>query len=171
MELKTERLIIRPMIMDDIESVHAYLNDEQTMRFFVEGTYSIKKVKEVIEKNQKDNNKYSILLKDTNELIGHISFHPWGMRKTYEIGWVFNKLYYNKGYATEAAKAVLQYAFTNLKAHRVIATCQPENIASKRIMEKLNMRLEGTFPKCIFYKDDIWWDELFYAILEEEYKG
>ena len=171
MELLTNRLTIRLMIDDDKSSVHEYLKDEETMRFFVEGVYSLEKVQEVIDKNKKGKDKFSVLLKETNELIGHLSFHPWGMKDTYEIGWVFNKKFYNKGYATEASKAMLNHAFTSLKAHRVIATCQPENIASFRIMEKLNMRLEATSLKCIFYKDDIWWDELFYAILDEEYKG
>ena len=171
MILKTKRLLIRPMNYDDKLSVYAYLKDKETMRFFVEGTYSLEKVQEIIDKNKLEETKYSVLLKDSFEVIGHLSFHILGMKDTYEIGWVFNKLFHNKGYATEAAKAMLNYGFYTLKMHCLCATCQPENIASTRIMEKLNMRLESTSLKCIYYKDDIWWDELSYAILEEEFKG
>ena len=171
MRLETNRLIIRDMSQNDLHFVHKYLKDEETMLFFVEGIYSIEKVKEVIENNSKRKELFSVIIKDTQELIGHLSFVKWDMKDTYEIGWVFNKLFYNKGYATEASKALLHHAFKELNVHRVVATCQPENTPSIKIMEKLNMRLEGNNKKCIYFKDNIWWDELFYAIIDEEYKG
>jgi ribosomal-protein-alanine N-acetyltransferase len=65
--------------------------------------------------------------------------------------------------------ALLDYGFTVLQLHRVIATCQPENPPSYRVMEKIGMRREGLFQKCIYRGDDQWWDECFYAILEDEW--
>ena len=74
-----------------------------------------------------------------------------------------------KGYATEAANALLWYGFETLQAHRIIATCQPENPASYRVMEKIGMNREGHFRKCNYRGQNIWWDEYFYAILDEEW--
>ena len=50
----------------------------------------------------------------------------------------------------------------------MVATCQPENTPSWRVMEKLGMQREGHLRKCI-YRREKWWDEYFYAILEEEW--
>ncbi len=63
-------------------------------------------------------------------------FHQYFGEHTYEIGWVFNPDYYNKGYASEAAQALLNYGFKDMQLHRIIATCQPQNIASYKVMEK-----------------------------------
>ena len=52
----------------------------------------------------------------------------------------------------------------SMNVHRIIATCQPENIPSYRVMEKIGMRREGFFKKCI-PKGNVWWDEYYYAIL------
>lgn len=53
--------------------------------------------------------------------------------------------------------------------HRIIATCQPENTPSYRVMEKLGMRREGYFQQCI-PRGDIWWDEYYYAMLKTEWR-
>ncbi|OJD55348.1 GNAT family N-acetyltransferase, partial [Bacillus albus] len=110
---------------------------------------------------------FPVILIDENILIGHIVFHKYFGEHTYEIGWVFNPKYFNKGYASEAAQATLKYGFKEMKLHRIIATCQPENTPSYRVMEKIGMRREGYFKKCIPHGNE-WWDEYYYAILEEE---
>mgnify|MGYP000002915548 CR=1 FL=1 len=170
MNLTTKRLIIRPAILDDLDAMHRILSDEQTMRFFVEGPHDKTMVKSMLEGNEEDPEHYAIILQDTGAIIGKLSFAPWFMKKTYEIGWIIDKEHTGKGYMTEAAEAMLEYGFNTKELHRIIATCQPQNLPSKRICEKLNMRLEGTFQRCIHVHDDTWWDELFYAILREEYK-
>ncbi len=168
--IKTNRLILQPVSPEDANEIYAILSDSSTMYFFVEGTYTLDQITNIIEEDQHKNFHYAVFLQESNKLIGKLTFHPWFMKDTYEIGWIFNKNYTNQGFCTEATKAMLDYGFKKLHLHRIVATCQPENIASKRICEKLNMRLEGHFKKCIYYKDGIWWDELFYSILEEEYR-
>jgi len=56
-----------------------------------------------------------------------------------------------------------------LHLHRIIATCQPQNVASWRVMEKLGMRREAHFRKCLRRPENQWWDEYFYALLDEEW--
>lgn len=167
--IETDRLIIRPTQNRDLTPIHEILKDEDTMRFFVEGTYSRDKVKEVINRNEKEVNHYTVMIKDSYRVIGKLSFNDWFMKDTKEIGWIFNKLAWGNGYATEAAKAMIDYAFNNLNTHRIIATCQPENLASKRICEKIGMIQEANFKQSIYVKDDIWWDELHFGILKSTY--
>ena len=87
------------------------------MRFFVEGTYSKEKVKEFINRNEKEINHYTVMIKDSYRIIGKISFNDWFMKDTKEIGWIFNKLSWGRGYATEAANAMIRYAFNDLNTH------------------------------------------------------
>ena len=65
---------------------------------------------------------------------------------------------------------MLDYAFEVRDAHRVIATCQPDNVASYRVMETIGMRREAHFRQCIHRGGDEWWDEYFYAILASEWQ-
>ncbi len=113
--------------------------------------------------------KYAIVLKAENRLIGHLEFFPYFGTHTYEIGWVLNLKYHSKGYTTEAAKAVIAYGFEEMKLHRIVATCQPENIPSWKVMEKAGMRREGLYKKCI-PRGELWWDEYSYGILAEEWQ-
>ncbi|MFF2752453.1 GNAT family N-acetyltransferase [Psychrobacillus sp. NPDC058041] len=170
MYIETGRVLIRKFELKDWQAVHEYTSDINVMKYLSEGAFSEKDVVEFINKNIFENaEKFPVVLKDENILIGHIAFHKWSGEHTYEIGWVFNPKYYNRGYATEAAYAVMKYGFEKMKLHRIIATCQPENTPSFRIMEKIGMRKEGYFKKCIPMGNQ-WWDEYFYAILEEEWK-
>ena len=168
--IETQRLIIRQFELQDWEAVRSYTGDATVMTYIEEGQMSEAQTKQFVEKNSSDQGEaFPVLLKSQNQLIGHMIFHPWFGHLTYEIGWVFHPIYQGKGYATEAAKTLLRYCFENLQAHRIIATCQPENPASYRVMEKIGMNREGHFRKCIYRGQNIWWDEYFYAILDEEW--
>lgn len=169
MELETKRLKIRPTNPSDLDKITELLSDEETMTYFVEGTYSKDKVNAFIQKNKNETNHFTVLLKSSNRIIGKLSYNPWFAPKTKEIGWIFFKTSTGKGYCTEAARAILKHAFEVEKLHRVVATCDPRNIASVRVCEKLSMIQEGHFKKCIHYKENEWWDELFFSLLEEDY--
>jgi ribosomal-protein-alanine N-acetyltransferase len=104
-----------------------------------------------------------------DDLIGHMYFHPWFGPRTHEIGWVVAPPHQRLGYATEAARALLRHAFETLHLHRVIATCETDNLASVGVMEKLGMRREAHFRQCYLRDDGSWSDEFFYALLAEEW--
>ncbi|GFN33545.1 hypothetical protein PCURB6_38050 [Paenibacillus curdlanolyticus] len=57
-----------------------------------------------------------------------------------------------------------------MRIHRLIATCQPDNPPSYRVMEKIGMQREGYFKQCIPHGDNEWWDEYYYAILENKWR-
>lgn len=169
MQLKTERLTIRKFENEDWEAVYEYTSNPTVMEYIPEGVFTEEDAKLFISQNLgEDAEKFAVVLKEENVLIGHLDFHKYFGDHTFEIGWVFNPKYYNKGYATEAAYATLKHGFEKMNLHRIIATCQPENPPSYRIMEKIGMRREGFFKKCIPHGDG-WWDEYYYAILKEEW--
>lgn len=167
-DIETDKIYLKLIDENDFNDMKEYLNDEYTMRFFDHGVMDDESIREFMSRK---NRVFLIALKDSGKVIGHFIYNKWFMVNTYEIGWVLNKQYHNLGIITKIAKKVIQYAFEYDNAHRIVATCQPENIASKRICEKAGMRLEGFFQKCIYVERlDEWWDELFFAILEKEYR-
>ncbi|RXZ76740.1 N-acetyltransferase [Paenibacillaceae bacterium] len=169
MLVATERLIIRQFEPEDWQTILDYTSDEHVMKYIPEGVLSGEGTKAFVNDNLGEQAKnFPVLLSDDNIIIGHLGFHPYFGEHTYEIGWVFNSNYYNQGYASEAARAMLKYGFETLNLHRIIATCQPENIPSYRVMEKIGMRREGYFKQCIPHGNE-WWDEYYYAILQEEW--
>ena len=170
MNITTQRLHIRKFEIQDWQAVVNYMSDQTVMHYMPEGVLTAQQVQKFISDNRDEAKHFAIVLREQSQVIGHLVFHPYFGEHTYEIGWVLNPAYYRKGYASEAAQALLDYGFTKMKLHRIIATCQPENIASYRVMEKIGMRREGFFKKCIPYGDD-WWDEYYYAILQEEWQS
>jgi ribosomal-protein-alanine N-acetyltransferase len=167
--IETERLRIRLLTAEDWRDVHAYTSDPVVMTYLPEEVMTEEQTRQfVVTSMTEDAQTYAVDLRAEDRLIGHIGFHPWYAPRIYEIGWVIHPRYQGQGYATEAAAALLRYGFETLQVHRVIATCQPENAASWRVMEKLGMQREAHFRKCI-YRDERWWDEYLYALLEEEW--
>ncbi|MGE6514534.1 GNAT family N-acetyltransferase [Lysinibacillus sphaericus] len=169
MFIKSQRILIREFEPHDWQAVYEYTSDMNVMKYIPEGVFSEEDAKNFVSKNMDDAKNFPVVLIDENILIGHMVFHPYFGEHTYEIGWVFNPKYYNKGYASEAAHALLNYGFKDMQLHRIIATCQPQNIPSYKVMEKIGMRKEGYFKQCIPHGDD-WWDEYYYAVLSEEWK-
>jgi RimJ/RimL family protein N-acetyltransferase len=168
--IETERLRIRLFTADDWPAVHAYTSDAGVMHYVPEGVMTEEQTREFIAGSMAEEARtYAVELQEEDRLIGHVGFHPWYAPRIYELGWVFHPRYHGRGYATEVAAALLRYGFESLSVHRVVATCQPENIASWRVMEKLGMLREGHLRKCIYRDETTWWDEYFYAILEEEW--
>lgn len=169
--LETPRLLIRPFTIGDWSSVHAYTSNPDVMEYMEEEVMDESETQSFITKQQTDDvTAYPMILKQSEQIIGHMIYHPWYAPRTYEIGWIVHPDYQRQGYSTEAARALLQHGFEEQKLHRIIATCQPENVASYRVMEKLGMRREGHFQQCIHRGDDIWWSEYFYAILADEWR-
>ncbi len=174
--IETQRLRIRPFRQEDWRAVYAYVSDPIVATYTPDGPMTAEQTQVYIAKQISADkpHAYALFLKSTSDqvdelLIGHMVFHPWFEQRTYEIGWTIHPAYQRQGHATEAAAALLHYGFAEMKLHRIIATCQPENVASYRVMEKIGMRREGHFQQCIYRGDDQWWDEYFYAMLAQEW--
>lgn len=169
MDVATDRLIIRRFEREDWLAILEYTSNRSVMKYMPAGVFDDEKAIEFIRKNMgEEAQNFAVILKNSGKLIGHIVFLKYFGEHTYEIGWVFNPRFHNQGYASEAAQGIVEYGFKEMNLHRIIATCQPENIPSWRVMEKIGMRREGYFQKCIPHGNE-WWDEYYYAILREEW--
>lgn len=175
---ETERLIIRRFTAEDWRDLHEYLSDESVVEY--EPYYPFTEEESKQEAVNRANNEafWAVCLKENGKLIGNIYFAQEGPSefRTWEIGYVFNPKYYGKGYATEACRRILKWAFEDLGAHRIIGHCNPKNEASWKLLERLSMRREGHARKPVFFKYDsqqqpIWHDAYEYAILEEEWNA
>jgi [ribosomal protein S5]-alanine N-acetyltransferase len=169
-EIETSRLRLRAIAASDWPAILAYMSDPRVTAFLPGGTLDEQAARAFALKQSGENREaVAVVEKASGQLIGHMPFHAWSVPQTYEIGWAFGRAHQGKGYATEAGRALVAHAFRSLNAHRVIATCQPENMASWRVAEKLGLRREGHFRACLYRGPGIWWDEYFYALLVDEY--
>lgn len=174
--IETDRLIIRRFSKEDWRDLYEYLSQEEVVKYEPYEVLSEEGAKEEANYRSHDDAFWAVCLKDNNKLIGNIYFEQQDPKEfmTWEIGYVFNPKYYGKGYATEACKRIIQYSFEECDAHRIIAMCNPENIPSWKVMERLNMRREGHLKKQAFFKvsskgKPLWHDSYLYAILKEEF--
>ena len=99
-------------------------------------------------------------------LIGYILFNEFD-EGVYEMGWIFNRQHWRQGYAYEACKAVIDYAFDVLNAHKVFAEAIDAN-KSVGLMKKLGMRLEGVQRSQTKDNEGSWADLYFYGLLRED---
>jgi RimJ/RimL family protein N-acetyltransferase len=110
-----------------------------------------------------------------NKVIGHIYFDQIKPQKllTWETGFIFNKKYQGKGYATESLTAIIEYGFKNKNIHKIIAHCNPKNVSSWKLLERIKMKREGKLRENIYFNKDgrgnpIWLDTYEYGLLEND---
>ncbi len=139
--IETARLWIRDFTLEDAKDLHDILGDEQTMRN-CEPPYDFEKTKDFLESFCIGRHgAVAAVEKQSQKLIGYILFNEIEPG-AYEIGWFFNRSYWRQGYAYEACKAVIDYAFGELNAHKVFAETV-DGVKSVGLMKKLGMAFEG----------------------------
>ena len=147
MTIKTERLLLRPLCLKDLESVHEYTSDIENTKYMVylpniteqETQNFLSSVEQEWKQKQPKFYEFAIVLDGLQ--IGHISIYLTNIANEGRIGWILNKKFWNYGYASEAATALLSFAKTKLHLQRVIAHCDSRNVASTKVMEKIGMVL------------------------------
>lgn len=175
--LSTERLIVRKFLESDYRDIHEYLSLKETYRFEPGEPVSLEEAKKIAAERARGTNFWAVTLKDGNKkLIGHVSLIQTEPKffLTWEIGYIFNPAFRGKGYATEAARALIDYAFKEMGVHRVVGYCSTVNIPSWRVLEKCGMKREGLRRKNAFSHKDKngkprWFDSYEYAILAEDH--
>lgn len=174
--LNTERLIIRTFSETDYKDLYEYLSLKETYQYEPGKPVSLEVAKKIAADRAKGTKFWAITLKDSKKLIGHVSFIQTEPKflLTWEIGYIFNPTFQNKGYATEATQGIISYAFKELGAHRIVGRCSPENIPSWRVLEKCGFKREGLLRKNVFFREDengkpYWLNSYIYAILAEDY--
>lgn len=173
-QIDTDRLIIRRFKPSDFLALYEYLSDEEVIKYEPYETFTMAEAKREAEYRSNSEDFYAVTLKN-HQLIGNLYL---SMREyeSMELGFVFSRQFHGKGYAYESAKALIDYAFNELNAHRIFAVCNPENYSSWKLMERLGMRKEAEMKQSIYYKRNIdgspiWQDSFIYAILNSEWKS
>jgi ribosomal-protein-alanine N-acetyltransferase len=173
--IETDRLIVRPFMEADYQDLFEYLSDPIIYIFEPGQPISLSEAKEIASKRAKGSDFWAVELKQNHKLIGHLFFkqiEP-DYKMTWELGYIFNPKYYKHGYASEASRAIVLFAFQRLKAHRIMARCDPNNTPSWQLLERIGFTREGHFKKCgCFRKDElgmpIWHDAYEYSLLDED---
>jgi [ribosomal protein S5]-alanine N-acetyltransferase len=176
--IETERLLLREFRAADEADIHAYACDPEVVRLMIWGPNTPEQTRAFLHNALKAQEQWprpfvelAIELKDERRMIGSIGLRVKDeANRAADIGYVLVRDCWGCGYMTEAARAILDAAFRELKLHRVWATCDPRNRASFRVMEKLDMRREAHLIKDVLEKGE-WRDSYLYAILAEEWRG
>lgn len=165
MYMKTRRLLIRDFTMDDAKDLHDIFGDATVMRN-CEPAYSFEKTSAFLfDFCIRKRSAVAAVHKDSGKMIGYILFHAFN-ESVYEIGWIFNKQYWRQGYAYESCKAVIDYAFNELDAHKIFAE-SIDSVKSVGLMKKLGMQLEGVQRSHTKDNDGNWVDIYCYGLFKE----
>ena len=177
----TERLTIRPMDENDIDLIFSLYSDETILRYSPFDMMDFPAAKEHLScilrewsEPAPSNLEYAVVRKQDGISIGRCHIERDMNTDTAMIGCHLLQQFWRQGYAREICRALMDYSFRTLGVHRVNALCNPENIGSRRVLERCGMRLEAHFrKKCLYVKHGIrfWQDELQYAILREEWEA
>ena len=201
--IETERLIIRRFVPGDWRDLYEYLSREEVVEFEPYGVYNQADCRKEADRRAADERFKAVCLKPdaqkqarpshASKPDGYTPEYPESAHRpqacgkligniylsapedgTCELGYVFNDAFQGMGYATEAARAVVGDAFANLGARRIVAMCNPLNVSSWKLLERLGMRREGWLLQNVSFKTDaagrpVWQDTFEYAILASEY--
>lgn len=175
LELKTKRLVLRPLNINDTEAVFAYRSDAITNQYQGWIPKTIDDVKIFISKVSKEIDVYdswfqfAIVLSETSELIGDIGIHFFDPDNfQVEIGCTLAKKEHRKGIALEALSSLINYLFINLNKRRITCSIDPQNLTSIKMVERLGFRKEAHFKQSILIEGE-WYDDLVYALLKDEW--
>ena len=166
MYIETNRMVIRDFTMNDINDMQDILGDDETMRN-CEPAYTIEKTADFLQKfciGKKG--AVAAMHKESGKVIGYILFNEFA-ESVYEMGWIFNRNLWGHGFAYESCKAVIDYAFDKMNAHKVFAETI-DGVKYVNLMKKLGMRPEGVQRSQTKDNSGNWVDLYFYGILSED---
>jgi len=177
--LRTPRLVLRAMTSADVDDLHAYQSRDDVCEFLV---YEPRSPDEVAAKVavwaaalalRKDGDFWELAITraaDPGRVIGDLYFSIAGVADAAgEIGWALHPDFTGHGYMTEAAGAILSFAFDTLGLHRVRAVLDPRNQSSVALCRRLGMREEARFLEDVWFIG-AWGDTAIYAILDREWR-
>ena len=175
MELQTPRLLLREFKEDDWHFTHLYEANHAVMRYQTQEVRDVRESQNYLlqclaEAQEEPRTIFDLAMvhKKTNMLLGRVGIKVDFEAEEAVLWYILNQSYWGKGYTTEAAQAMLHFGFEALHLHRIWADCDPRNIGSYRVMEKIGMRREAHFKENIFIKNE-WCDTFVYAILAHEW--
>ncbi|KWX87885.1 GNAT family acetyltransferase [Paenibacillus riograndensis] len=154
-DLYTERLHLRKMKVSDSSSLYKIWSDPAVTKFmnvscFTNENQAIDMIN-LLENLYHENKaiRFSIILMESNEIIGSCGYNSLDFENAKaEIGYDIAKAFWGKGYASEASRSLLDYAFSSLNLNRIEAKVAPQNVNSIKLLQKLQFTFEGSLRKC-----------------------
>jgi ribosomal-protein-alanine N-acetyltransferase len=171
MMLTTERLSLRPFRPEDREAVHAYAADPAVVEFMEYGPNTEAQTDEFMAEAL-----VALPGKWLRALVRHSDGAVIGaaqltvqsdLHHRAEMGYVLARSAWGRGYATEAAAAILDFGLTDAALHRIVATTDPANAGSVRVLEKIGMRREGVMREHYLIRGR-WCDRALYAKVADQ---
>lgn len=149
--LETNRLILKLPSLDDYKELWALRTDSEVMKYIPGGTQTKEQVREHIDLAGPYFSKYSMCFycvfeKNTGKFVGQAGLFHLGYnleKDDIELAYRLHKKFWGMGYATELANMLIDFGFNNLKLHKIMALVCPDNIRSKRVLEKIGMNCCG----------------------------
>jgi ribosomal-protein-alanine N-acetyltransferase len=176
-KLETPRLILRGVTEADADAIFEYAHNPKVSHYTLwephaDRDATLQFIREYVKASYLEHSldPLGMCLKERPDwVIGTIGCR-WNKRanRAMEMGFAIGEAYWGRGYTAEAAKVVLNYAFAETDVERVQAHCMIENHASERVMQKLEMTLEGTLRSGLFHRGRFW-DMRLYSILRREW--
>jgi RimJ/RimL family protein N-acetyltransferase len=152
--LETERLVLRTMVADDLDDLLGIFGDPVVMAAFRQAPLDREQVRRWLERNLDHQRKhgyglFAVCLKADDRLIGNCGLELMDVsgEQVAELGYDFRRDYWNRGYATEAACAVRDFAFGTLCLPRLVSLIQPGNPASERVAQKAGLKRTGRIER------------------------
>lgn len=152
--IETERLILRPFTLDDVDASYQMNLDEKVSRYTHDGgVVSREEIKrrireDVIGDYEKNGfGRMAVVEKSTGEFIGFAGLKYLADMDEVDIGYRFVSKAWGKGYATESAKPFIPYGFEDLKLDRILGLVLPDNKGSIRVLEKIGMKFVEEFEE------------------------
>ena len=176
-QVETGRLLLREFVQEDWEAVHRYDTDPEVSRYMEWGPNTEEATRAFIAQavaaqgaEPRTDFQFAVLLKHDRRLIGacRLAFSH-GPSREAGLGYSYERASWGQGYATEAARALLAFGFAEVSLHRIWATCDPANVGSMHVLEKVGMQREGYLREHRWMKGH-WRDSLLFAILEQDWR-
>jgi ribosomal-protein-alanine N-acetyltransferase len=176
MDIESKRLILKDVVMGDLENIHKLHSIPEVDEYNTLGIpKDIEETKEVIcpliEDQKSENRKlyfWKIIIKANYEFIGIAGMNL--SANKFKLGEIYYKLlpsYWGNGYATEVSKALIGCGFDEFHLHKIEAGVATENLRSIRVLEKSGMTREGLRRKILPIRGE-WKDNYHYAIVEDD---
>ena len=174
--IETKRLYIRAIESKDAIDLFSYRSVKETNKYQGCIPETLEETLAFIQKNPPEINipetwfQLGIVEKKSGKLIGDIGLHFMDKEnKQLEIGCTIDKHYQNQKFAIEALEAIIQYFFIQSAKQKIVASIDPRNTASIRLVERLGFRKEAYFEKSIFLRGE-WMDDVIYSILAVDWQ-
>jgi aminoglycoside 6'-N-acetyltransferase len=175
--ITTERLVLRTLRDGDETDLLEYRGRDDVSRYLETEPLTPESVKDFVSERagadriEREGDRIMLAVERSGRVVGDVRLGSSGVLRDRqgEIGWVFHPGYGGKGYATEAAGALIRLGFEDVGLHRIWAQLDPRNIGSARLCERLGMRHEGLLREESWFKGE-WGDLSIYGLLAREWR-